>query len=450
MRQDHDDDLTTALPPSLTVDLQLPEPVHEAAPEESVVAIDAVPVSPAGAVIPTMSIEIVATEAPAPAEDAAEPAAEPIPVVPFPEEPAETAPARVAAVKAGDPATGTPVKPGRRPGKPGRKPAPEGTWRHAVYAATFHLVNLGDSAPVRARKALDRRIARALSDRPRFVPVLSRKGGVGKTTVTALLGMALADQREDRVLAIDANPDRGTLADRVPRQTRSTVRDIVLHAPELGRFDDLSAHISQDATGLDVVASDADPLAAEAFDDGGYNVVADVVSPHYGIVLTDSGTGVVHSVVRATLQRADSVVVVSGGSIDEARLASETLTWLEANGYGDLVANAVVALNASTQGTDLGRLDDIEKHFRSRVRAVVRIPYDAELAAGSVVRYEALRPFTRESARQLAALVVDGLPSATDERRVDGLPSATHERRVDGKPSTKGTSESDERPGEAR
>ena len=54
MRQDHDDDLTTALPPSLTVDLQLPEPVHEAAPEESVVAIDAVPVSPAGAVIPTM------------------------------------------------------------------------------------------------------------------------------------------------------------------------------------------------------------------------------------------------------------------------------------------------------------------------------------------------------------------------------------------------------------
>jgi hypothetical protein len=41
---------------------------------------------------------------------------------------------------------------------------------------------------------------------------------------------------------------------------------------------------------------------------------------------------------------------------------------------------------------------------------VVRIPYDPELAAGSVVRYDALRPFTRDSARQLAALVVDGLP----------------------------------------
>ena len=55
--------------------------------------------------------------------------------------------------------------------------------------------------------------------------------------------------------------------------------------------------------------------------------------------------------MRATLQRADSIVIVSGGSVDEARLASETLTWLEANGYGELVRNAVVAINSATQGT---------------------------------------------------------------------------------------------------
>jgi MinD-like ATPase involved in chromosome partitioning or flagellar assembly len=191
------------------------------------------------------------------------------------------------------------------------------------------------------------------------------------------------------------------------------VRDIVLRAPELAERDVLAEHLSRDGTGLDVAASDADPLLAEAFDEGGYNVVADVVSPHYGLVLTDCGTGLVHPVMRATLRRADAVVVVSGGSIDEARLASETLTWLEANGYADLVRGAVVALNASTQGTDLDKLSDIEQHFRSRVRAVVRIPYDPELAAGSIVRFEALKPFTRASARELAALVVDGLSRET-------------------------------------
>jgi MinD-like ATPase involved in chromosome partitioning or flagellar assembly len=401
MRKDPDDDLATALPPSLTVDLHLPEPVHEAPPEEEAVALDAIAVtSDVDSAVSTMSIDIPTAVVPAVA-DAVEEVAEPTVVVPLPEHPevpvpaADPEPKRTKAAK---------------PLKPGRKPAPEGSWPELVYAVSLHLVNLGDSAPVRARKELDARIARRFDDRPRFVPVLSRKGGVGKTTVTVLLGMALADVRADRVLAIDANPDRGTLADRVTKQTRSTVRDIVLHAPELDEFDEFSTHVSHDASGLDVAASDTDPLLSEAFDDGGYNVVADVVSPHYGLVVTDSGTGVVHSVMRATLQRADAVVVVSGGSIDEARLASETLTWLEANNYGDLVTNAVVALNASTQGTDLDKLHDIEEHFRSRVRAVVRIPYDPELAAGSVVRYEALRPFTRDSARQLAALVVDGLP----------------------------------------
>jgi MinD-like ATPase involved in chromosome partitioning or flagellar assembly len=404
MRKEPDDDLATALPPSLTVDLHLPEPVHESPQAEDVVAIDALAVtaSPSDDTPATMSIAIstqIVDVVPAPdADDVSEPTE----IVPLPEHPeapvVETKPARSTR-------TAKPVKPGTRP-------APEGGLQELVYAATLHLVNLGDSAPVRARKELDARIGHRFTDGPRFVPVLSRKGGVGKTTITTLLGMALADVRTDRVLAVDANPDRGTLADRVTKQTRSTVRDIVLHAPELGEPDELATHLSRDVTGLDVAASDADPLLAEAFDEGGYNVVADVVSPHYGIIVTDCGTGVVHSVMRATLQRADAVVVVSGGSIDEARLASETLTWLEANGYADLVANGVVALNASTQGTDLDKLYEIEEHFRSRVRAVVRIPYDPELAAGSVVRFEALRPFTRASARALAALVVDGLVGA--------------------------------------
>jgi len=46
------------------------------------------------------------------------------------------------------------------------------------------------------------------------------------------------------------------------------------------------------------------------------------------------------------------------------------------------------------------------------VRAVVRMPYDPELAAGSVVRWQNLQPFTRTSARELAALVMDGLPTS--------------------------------------
>lgn len=290
------------------------------------------------------------------------------------------------------------------------RPAPTGGWNRFLYGLTFRTVNLGDSASVRAWKAMDVRIGRQFEGGTRFVPVMTRKGGVGKTTVTTLLGMALADSREDRIIAVDANPDRGTLAERVPKQTRATVRDVVNRASGVTGFTEFSTMVSRDETRLDVLASDTDPQLSEAFDENDYNVVADLVEQFYSIMLTDCGTGIVHSVMRPTLQRADTVVIVSGGSVDEARLASETLTWLDANGHGALVRNAVVALNTATPGTSLVKLEEIESHFRSRVREIVRIPYDPVLAAGSIVKWEQLRQGTKEAARLLAAHVVEGIP----------------------------------------
>lgn len=289
------------------------------------------------------------------------------------------------------------------------KVVPEGFWQRALYELTFQSVNVGDSRAVRERKALDRRIGQVFEHGARFVPVLTRKGGVGKTTVTTLLGMALSAVRDDRVIAIDANPDRGTLAERIPKSTGATVRDVVNLAAGISGFTDFAELVSKDPTGLHVLASDSDPLLSEAFDEDDYNVVADQASRFYSIVLTDCGTGVVHSVMKPTLERADGLVVVSGGSIDEARLASETLTWLEANGFGELVQRSVVALNTATQGTNVVKLDEIEDHFLSRVREVVRIPYDPYLAAGSVIEWSRLSPYTREAARELAALVVEGM-----------------------------------------
>ena len=289
------------------------------------------------------------------------------------------------------------------------RPAPESGWRKLAYYLTLKLWNPGDSPKVKARKAMDARIAAVLEGGAKFIPVLTRKGGVGKTTISTLLGMAMAQVREDRVIAIDANPDRGTLAERVSKSTRFTVRDVVNRAAAIDGFSEFSNMVSRDETRLDVLASDADPMLSEAFNEGDYNVVADMAARYYSIVITDCGTGIVHSVMRPTLQRANALVIVSGGSVDEARLASETLTWLEANGYGELVRNSVVALNTATQATLLVKLDEIEQHFRTRVRSVIRIPYDPALAAGSVIKFNELKKPTRDAARELAAEVIGSI-----------------------------------------
>ena len=286
---------------------------------------------------------------------------------------------------------------------------PEGFPNNALYWSTFGFVNRGDSPAVLHRKATEQAISRRFQGGSRYIPVLTRKGGVGKTTTTALLGMALARVREDRVIAIDANPDRGTLAERFPKSTDKTVRDVVSQASSIQSFTAFSDYVSRDGNRLDVLASDTDPLLSEAFDENDYNVVADIVSKYYSVVLTDCGTGIVHSVMKATLERANGLVIISGGSFDEARLAAETLTWLESNGYADLVRQSVVSINTATQGTNLVKLNEIENHFKSRVREIVRMPYDPLLAAGSVIEWDRLKPHTRAAARELAALVMDGL-----------------------------------------
>lgn len=289
------------------------------------------------------------------------------------------------------------------------RPEPEGAWSHFVYTISGRRINLGDSRKVRAQKELSARIAAPLHGTARFVPVLSRKGGVGKTTVTALLGMALADARDDRVIAVDANPDRGTLADRVDVHNGRSVRDLVRVKDDVRGFHDISELVTRDHTRLDVLASDVDPRVAEAFGDADYRDVASVAAHYYSLVLTDTGTGIVHDVMGATLDLADQLIIVSALSVDAARLASETLTWLETNGYAEKAADAIVVLNQSTPGSSPVRADEIEAHFSSRVDRVVRVPYDPQIAGGGPIEFANLAPETRAAARSLAAMLVEGL-----------------------------------------
>jgi len=360
--------------------IDLPPTVHETPAEEAALALDEIPVDP----VIAKPLEQVATTTITIAAAAA---------ATTPETPEMLTPDRIVSSR------------GRAKPRP-----PEGAWQRFVYELTLHAVRPADAAPVRERKSLEQRIGRRLDGPARFVAVLSRKGGVGKTTVSTLLGMALADIREDRVVAIDANPDRGTLAERITKTTDATVRDLVEHAGEIEAFSDFQQRVSRDETRLDVLASDTNPNLQKEFDAHDYDIVADLAKRFYSIVLTDCGTGMIHSVMRATLDRADQLVIVSGGSLDEARLTSETISWLENNGYQDLACNAVVALNTATQGTNLLLLEELENHFATRVRDIVRIPYDPLLATGATIHFHALKPLTQESVRELAASVVDGLP----------------------------------------
>lgn len=294
-------------------------------------------------------------------------------------------------------------------GQPERKPSRG--WRKWLYFASFTLINLGDGPKDMRRRALTAEIQRPLRGCHR-IAVLSLKGGVGKTTITATLGATLASLRGDRVIAVDANPDRGTLSQKVPLETPATVRHLLRDAEGIQAYSDVRRYTSQAPSRLEVLASESDPAVSEAFSAEDYERTVGVLERFYSLVLTDSGTGLMHSAMTAVLAKADALVVVSSGSVDGARSASATLDWLDAHGHEDMVRNAVAVINAvrpRSGKVDIGKVVD---HFNRRCRAVLEVPFDPHLEEGAEISLDRLRPETRDALLELAAVVAAGFPGA--------------------------------------
>jgi MinD-like ATPase involved in chromosome partitioning or flagellar assembly len=293
---------------------------------------------------------------------------------------------------------------------PGRRRAPSPGWRRLLYQASGGLLRVPASAAELRRRDMINRIRTPVAGGHHRVAVLSLKGGVGKTTTTVGLGATLASLRGDRVIAVDANPDRGTLSDKIRLETAATVRDLLNERAQIERYADVRAFTSQAASRLEVLASDRDPTVSVAFGGDDYREVCKVLEHYYSICLTDCGTGLLHSAMSGVLSLADQIVLVSSPSVDGARSASATLDWLAAHDYGDLVQGAVVVLSivrpSSRSTVDLDRL---EQHFAARCRAVTRIPYDAHLEEGAEVELEELSRPAADAYLSLAALVGDGL-----------------------------------------
>jgi MinD-like ATPase involved in chromosome partitioning or flagellar assembly len=304
----------------------------------------------------------------------------------------------------------------------GRRAQPAAGWRRTVYRATGGLVKVGESAANLRRQDLINRVRTPVAGGHHRVAVMSLKGGVGKTTVAVGLGATLASLRGDRVIAMDANPDRGTLSDKVRLETAATVRDLLNERSGISRYADVRQFTSQALSRLEILASDRDPGVSIAFSADDYREVSRLLEHFYSIAITDCGTGLLHSAMSGILDLADHIVLVSSPSVDGARSASATLDWLEAHQYSDLVRSAVVVMSTirprSKSTVDLDRL---EAHFASRCRDVVRIPYDAHLEEGSEVDLDLMSTATQDAYLALAATIAN---SFTIQRHALARPAA--------------------------
>ena len=286
-----------------------------------------------------------------------------------------------------------------------RVPVPRRGWRRAVYAGTGHLVNPGPGVAEQRRQELERRLRTPIHGSRRVV-VLSRKGGVGKTTISLALGSTFAMLRGDRVVAVDANPDAGNLAHRVAPPHDRTITDVLRDMDDIHSYAALRGYTAQALESrLEVLASDDDPRIGMALDRDDYHRLVGLLDHFYNLILLDTGTGILDSANQGLLSEADQIVLVVRAGLDGGRAGALTLDWMDEHGFGELVSRAVVVVNAERHGA--APPERMRRHFEKRCQSVVTVPWDGALEQGALTDMSSLHRKTRDSLVDIAAAVAD-------------------------------------------
>ncbi|KMO66920.1 chromosome partitioning protein ParA [Mycolicibacterium chubuense] len=278
-------------------------------------------------------------------------------------------------------------------------------WRHWIYLLT--RINLGLSPDELYEMDLHARIRRNARDSYQ-IGIFGLKGGVGKTAVTVALGSALSTIRGDRILAIDADPDGGNLADRAGRQSAATIADL-LSDKELHRYNDIRAYTSMNGANLEVLSSEEYSAARREFNDEDWKTATEIVSRYYNLVLADCGAGLFQPGARGVLSTVSGLVIVASASIDGARQAAITMDWLRQNGYQDLLGRSCVVINHVVPGKPNIDVEDLVQQFERHVAPgrVVVLPWDKHIAAGTEIQLDLLGKQFRRRVVELAASLSD-------------------------------------------
>jgi len=296
-------------------------------------------------------------------------------------------------------------------------------WRHLLTDLTGGRLRLPPSLSEMRRNQLMTRV-RTPFDGTRRIVVMSRKGGVGKTTVTVGVGSTFAAVRGDRVVAVDANPDAGNLAHRIAGDCQRTITDLLADSGRVRSFAHMRGYTSQCVESrLEVLASDDDARIAQGLDRDAYCQVVSLLDHFYNLIMLDTGTGILDSANQGLINEADQLLLVVRPALDGAKAGAQTLDWLEEHGHDELVASAVVVVNGIERESD-PIVQFARKHFESRCRQVTMVPWDATLEAGGRTTLSGLQRGTRRAFLDVAAALADGFseePLAQGSRE-----SATH------------------------
>jgi MinD-like ATPase involved in chromosome partitioning or flagellar assembly len=243
--------------------------------------------------------------------------------------------------------------------------------------------------------------------RANVAAVISPKGGVGKTTCSFVIGNLIADRLRLRVIAIDANPDFGTLAALASEPARCpyTLADLLANIEQIHTATELRRYVSALPSGLHLLGAPDDAAVMTGLGPDAYGELLALLATFYDLVLLDLGTGVAGPLAQFAIARADQAVIVT---TPEWVAASAVLAALE---HLEHERNTVACNKFYARGP--GDITELERRLREcRLHRSVGIPYDNQLAGmldTATYQLEALARPTRTAIKKLGLAVCEQL-----------------------------------------
>jgi MinD-like ATPase involved in chromosome partitioning or flagellar assembly len=187
------------------------------------------------------------------------------------------------------------------------------------------------------RHQLEAQVRTAEVVRPIVIAVNSGKGGVGKTTLAALLATLLAFLRPERVIAVDANPDFGMLGALLAPGLGVPIDQLTgpggpLASPSLTGTE-LDRLLARGPDGLLICPGPIDPDRSRALTSEHYLTAFAALRRHAAIIVVDCGTSFTTPAAQAVLEVADQLLLLSDDTMQAAAVAIYAARWLRAQGH---------------------------------------------------------------------------------------------------------------------
>jgi MinD-like ATPase involved in chromosome partitioning or flagellar assembly len=259
-------------------------------------------------------------------------------------------------------------------------------------------VGAGASDEVRRTADVEQTLSRPVPS-CRQIAVTSIRGGAGKTTVAGLTATVIAQYRQDRVLAIDADSGLGSLPLRLGVRTDRSLHDLAASRPR--GFDEAARFLGRTADGLWVLSGTAGGRITHELDLGTFRTAAGTMSRYFSAFVVDCGAGLLPELQRGILSDAHAQVMVTPGTVDGALSARGALEWQARNGYQHLLTRTVVAFVTHTPHVDAD-LTRGAQLLSGGGMPVVHMPYDRHLATGTAVESARIGQETRAAAIRVA------------------------------------------------